>query len=40
MLRNEEKNRKYEIENSTLYMSYRLMYIMGSFLSCKKIPKG
>lgn len=40
MLRSADKNRKYEIEQSSIYIGYKLLWILSLFLKGKKFPSG
>ena len=40
LLRQADKNRKYEIEQSHFYIGYKLLWILGIFLKGKKFPVG
>lgn len=40
MLRNADKDRKYEIEKSAFYIGYKLLWIIQLFLKGKKFPQG
>lgn len=40
LLRNVDKNRKYEIEQSSFYIGYKLLWILSLFLKGKKFPSG
>ena len=39
-MRNADKNRKYEIEQSSFYIGYKLLWILSLFLKGKKFPQG
>ena len=39
-LRNIDKERKYEIEKSHLYIGYKLLWILKMFLEGRKFPNG
>ena len=39
-LRNADKSRKYEIEQSYSYIGYKLLWILSLFLKGKKFPSG
>lgn len=40
LLQSADKNRKYEIEQSSYYIGYKLLWILGLFLRGKKFPSG
>ena len=40
LLRNADKSRKYEIEQSYFYIGYKLLWILSLFLKGKKFPSG
>ena len=40
MLKSADKNRKYEIEQSSFYIGYKLLWILSLFLKGKKFPQG
>lgn len=40
LLRNIDKDLKYEIEKSHLYIGYKLLWIIRMFLDGKKFPNG
>lgn len=40
MVRNADKKRKHEIEQSKFYIGYRLIWVINLFLKGKKIPSG
>ena len=40
LLRSADKNRKYEIEQSSFYIGYKLLWILSLFLKGKKFPQG
>ena len=40
LLPNADKNMKYEIEQSSFYIGYKLLWIMSLFLKGKKFPSG
>ena len=40
MLKSVDKNRKYEIEQSSFYIGYKLLWILSLFLKGKKFPQG
>ena len=40
LLRNADKLRKYEIEQSAIYIGYKLLWILSLFLRGKKFPSG
>ena len=40
IMRNADKTRKLEIEQSAFYLGYRLMWVIGLILKGRKIPSG
>ena len=40
LLKNADKHRKYEIEQSSIYIGYKLLWILSLFLKGKKFPSG
>jgi hypothetical protein len=40
LLQSADKNRKYEIEQSSFYIGYKLLWILNLFLNGKKFPSG
>ena len=40
LLRSADKTRKYEIEQSSFYIGYKLLWILSLFLKGKKFPQG
>jgi len=40
LLKNADKHRKYQIEQSSFYIGYKLLWILSLFLKGKKFPQG
>ena len=40
LLKTADKHRKYEIEQSSVYIGYKLLWILSLFLKGKKFPTG